>query len=86
MAQTTLTQSLSRKADHNHCPKCNAKSVATLIVGDVEHGYCPKCDLPFFPPLTEGWSKWNPKPSDFFEDPETAKGRRERMMGRGPWG
>ena len=92
MEQTIVTRLINGEVDHpapSHCPTCGTKLIASLIYPYEEEiyesKYCVTCGVNRPKPLGD-WSKENPTPEDFFEDPETAKGRRERMMGRGPWG
>jgi len=92
MESTLFKRMLAGYADHpapEHCPDCGTKLISSLTYpfeGEIhESGYCVECGVQVPEPKGD-WSKQNPTPEDFYGDPESVKGRRERMMGRSPWG
>jgi len=91
MSAELIKRMLEGYADHpapEHCPDCDTpliSSLTYLFEGEIhESGYCVPCDK-HVPHPKGNWSKWNPTPEDFYEDPESVKDRRQRMMGR-KWG
>ena len=77
-----------------NCPTHGIELVSKLTIleapwiGQLEshHGYCPECErwVPNLP------GKWSPYDADWGKsikkETETVRDRRQRMLGRSPWG